>query len=158
MDTGKQWHRGGAVKSIGEIVQRLTHSVAPSTAARSGDGSVERVRAFLADDIGLRQLGGMTSFAAVDRLLVVAGFADKARNQRLRWAQLLAFRLGCDAPAVLLAILADVVADGTAISVGACLGHRLRRIAAGHARDAFSGAAPDNLLGFLDQAFRNPKP
>mgnify|MGYP006899553545 CR=1 FL=1 len=155
MDTGKQWHRGGSAKSIGDILQRLTHTVAPSTAARSGDGSVQRVRAFLADGGAVRALAGSTPFEAVDRLLTLAGFQNKAQNQRLMWSRLLAHRLGREAPAVTLALLADVVADGTAISVGGCLGYRLRCIAAGKPRDGFSGRAPAELLLFLQQAFKN---
>ena len=148
-----KWRRGGAAKSIGDILKRLTHSVAPSTAARSADGSVQRVRDYLSNDMRVRELGGMTPFAAVDRVLVVAGFNDKSQNQRLMGSQLFASRLGIDAPAVMLAILTDVVADGTAISVGGCLAHRLRRIAAGHPRDGLSGRAPAELHKLLGDAF-----
>lgn len=151
MDTNTR--RGGAAKSIAQILERMTRTVAPSTAARSGDGSVQRVRDYLRDD--LRELVGMTPFAAVDHLLVVAGYCDKARNQRMLMSRLLAARLGRDAPAVMLAILADVVADGTALSVGACLAHRLRAIVAGRARDGFSGVVPVDLLSFLRAAFRS---
>ena len=95
----------------------------------------------------------MTPYAAVDRLLVVAGFNDKARNQRLKWSRLIASRLGMDAAAVVVAILADIVADGTAITVGGCLGHRLRQIAAGRPRDGLSGRVPGDVLELLKTAF-----
>jgi len=147
--------RGGAAKSIGEILQRLTRSVAPSSAARSSDGSPQRVREFLGSESSVCALAGLSPYAAVDRLLVVAGYCDKARNQRLMMARLLAARLGRDAPAVVLAILSDIVRTDGALSVGGCLAHRLRAIVAGRARDGFSGLVPVDLLAFLRAAFRS---
>tara|TARA_R110002110_G_scaffold293181_2_gene507178 strand:+ start:1761 stop:2225 length:465 start_codon:yes stop_codon:yes gene_type:complete len=143
--------RGGAAKSIAQILERIARTVAPSTAARSADGSVQRVRDYLRDDTS--ELVGMTPFAAVDHLFVVAGYCNKARNQRLLMARLLAARLGRDAPAVVLAILADIVRVDGAVLVGGCLAHRLRAIVDGRARDGFSGLVPVDLLSFLQAAF-----
>lgn len=154
MDTDTR--RGGAAKSIAQILERMTRTVAPSTAARSGDGSVQRVREYLRDD--MRELVGMTPFAAVDHLLVVAGYNDKARNQRLLMSRLLAARLGRDAPAVVLAILTDIVRGDGAVSVGGCLAHRLRAIVGGRPRDGFSGLVPVGLLSFLRAAFKSRHP
>lgn len=146
-----EWQRGGAVKHIGEILRRLSAEVAPASAARSQDASVERVRSFLATR--LDRLAELEPFAAVDRLLVVAGFADRSRNQRLSWARLWAQRLGADAPAALAALLADIVADGSAASAGACLGHRLRLIAEGRAAQAWGREAPRELVAAVQHAF-----
>lgn len=146
------------MRPIGDILRQMVVEVAPSTACRSGDGSVERVREWLATPRRLKALTGMTPFAAVDRLLFVAGFNDKARNQRLRWARLLAQRLGMDAGPVVAAILADVVQDGTAVSVGGCLGYRLKLIVQGEPERGLSGAAPGDLLDLLRAAFPKTSP
>ena len=147
-----EWQRGGSVKHIGDILRRLSAEVAPASAARSQDPSVERVRTFLATR--LERLAELEPFAAVDRLLVVAGFADRSRNQRLSWARLWTHRLGRNAPAALAALLADIVADGSAASAGACLGYRLRLIAQGKAAAAWGRGGDPGLLDAVAQAFR----
>lgn len=147
-----QWRRGGAAKSIGEILRRMTGEMALSSAARAGDGSAHRVKSFL---LRHRDLSHLPPFDAVDRLLVVAGYSDKARNQRLLMAKLWATRLGDRAPAMLAAVLADVVSDGSAASVGACLQFRLRKILAGDPLGGLSGAAPQDLAETLAAAFKN---
>lgn len=146
----EQWQRGGAVKSVGEILRRWTLSVAPASSARSADESVRRVQWFLASKMGL--LDSLTPFEAVDRLLVVAGFNDKARNRRLSWSKLLASRLGAAAPDAVAALLADLVADGSAICVGACLRYRLEAIAQGRPREAWSPRAPREVVEALSRA------
>jgi len=145
-----QWQRGGSIKSVGEILRRWTQSVAPASAARSTDESVRRVQWFLASRMSI--LDGLPPFEAVDRLLVVAGFNDKSRNRRLRWSKLMAHRLGADAPDAVAALLADLVADGSAASVGACLRYRLELIAQGRSQDAWSAKAPPEVVQAVSEA------
>ena len=146
-----QWKRGGAAKSVGESLQRMNGEMARASAARSADRSVARVRSFL-----LRQdLSHLPPLDAVARLLVVTGYSVKARNQRLMMARIWATRLGADAPRLLATILADVISDGSAMSVGACLQFRLRKILAGDVLGGLSGAAPADLAKTLAAAFKN---
>ena len=148
-----EWRRGGSVKSIGDILRRMTSEDRRAPAARSGDGSTQRVRAYLSMPGRVERLVELDPFTAVDRLMVVAGFNDKSRNDRVRWSRLLAQRLGRHAAAAVAGILADVVADGTALSVGGCLRHRLRQIAQGRPEDGLSGRAPQELRVLLRKAF-----
>ena len=146
-----QWQRGGAAKSVGQILDRMISEMARASAARSADSSVMRVRSFLVRC----DLSHLPPLDAVDRLLVVAGYSDKARNQRLMMARIWATRLGADAPQLLAAVLADVISDGSAMSVGACLQFRLRKILAGDVLGGLSGAAPADLAKTLAAAFKN---
>lgn len=150
--TERDWRRGGAAKSIGDILRRFTLGVAPASSARSADGSVERVRTFLAN--GLAALDRLPPDRAVDRLLVVADFNNLNRNARLRWSRLLAQRLGPDAPDCVAALLADIVADGSATSAGACLRYRLDKIAQGRSDGVWSPHAPQDVADAVLAAFR----
>ena len=107
---------------------------------------------FLASRMSI--LDGLPPFEAVDRLLVVAGFNDKSRNRRLRWSKLMAQRLGRAAPDAVAALLADLVADGSAVSVGACLRYRLEMIAQGRPGDAWSQNAPGDVVDAVGRALR----
>lgn len=148
----QEWRRGGSVKSIGDILRRFTLGVAPASAARSSDGSVERVRTFLAERMAC--LDRLPPDRAVDRLLVVAEFNDRNRNARLRWARLLAQRLGPAAPDCVAALIADMIADGSPASVGACLRYRLDKIAQGRSQDAWSARAPEGVVEAVRRAFQ----
>ena len=129
------WRRGGSAKRIDELLERITHDLAPAAAARSSDGSCARVRELVARGRPfLHELASMMPHTAIDLLLGEVGFCDKDHNERRRWARLLSVRLGQDAAMLTLWLLADVVADGTAVSVGGCLSWRLPRIAAGKPR------------------------
>jgi len=146
-----QWRRGGSVKSIGDILRRFTLGVAPASAARSSDGSVERVRTSLAPRLPM--LDRLPPDRAVDRLLVVADFNNLNRNARLRWSRLLAQRLGRSAPDCVAALMADLIADGSAACVGACLRYRLDAIAHGRSQDAWSAQAPQDVVEAVRRAF-----
>lgn len=149
----KEWKRGGSPQSVADILDRIRRTLAPASAARSSDGSRGRVQELVARGRPFaRKLVSIAPHQAVDLLLSEAGFMDKDRNKRLRWSRLLAHRLGPDAGLLVLWLLVDVVADGTAISVGGCLSHRLPKIAAGRPREALSGQAPEELAIALEQA------
>jgi hypothetical protein len=147
--------RRGEPTPIADILARTMREFAASTSARSPDESRQRVRDLVArGEARLRELCDLPTHAAVDRLLADAGFCDKARNARLRWSRLLAQRLGVEAPALVLLILADVVADGSVVNVGGCLAWRLPRIMAGKAAAALSGHATPGLAAALDAITR----
>lgn len=140
---------------VGKLLAQMMRRFDRSTSARSPDASGQRVRDLVArGEARLRELCDLPTHAAVDRLLSDAGFCDRARNDRLRWSRLLAQRLGVEAPALVLLVLADVVADGNSCNVGGCLAWRLPRIMAGQADEALSGNAPPGLAAALDAITR----
>ena len=127
----EDWRRGGRVKPLRDLVSRAMRQLSPAPAARSSNGSKKRVREMVAlGESFLRELEMSPPHEAVDQLLEVAGFNDLALNERLRWSRLLASRLGMDAPRLVLELLADIVADNSAASVGGCLSYRLPKLLA----------------------------
>jgi hypothetical protein len=122
-------------------IAQVARSAVQATETRTPAAIVEpaaTLRAWVRD-CGAGWLAQAARFPArsVGDLLARASYCDRAPVARRRAADSLMRRWGRDAPALVLAVLVDVL-GGRCQSVGAVLAHRLHRLIAGRPDDALS--------------------